>query len=196
MGDETYVFDILDLTDQDPHTWSLSSVVGEYYGSVAVSTTHVFVTGSAGTIRLPKDDLDIGNAVLQPQLQYSIVTNLANQQLYALSNANGEFMVTSGEVIGLIPLKHDTGLRDWTKRVMSFTEPIYLEHGSLIYSGYNRVLLGSHELHVVNLLNGRVEGVFDTVVRSSAPTGWANLGIVEFTLQQEYSVMYGSVAGT
>ena len=100
LGDETYVFDIMDLTSRDPTAVSVSSLVGEYYGGVGVSTSRVFVTGTLGTASLPKADLSVGSASFEPLLKYSIVTNLANQQLYALATSEGEYMVTSGEVSG------------------------------------------------------------------------------------------------
>ena len=80
------------------------------------------MTGELGTVILPKPDMSLSSSTLLSGTQYIIVSNLATQQLCALANDDGEYIASVGEVSGCVPLTPNTGLRDYNKRILWFTE--------------------------------------------------------------------------
>ena len=128
------IFDIFELTTLGSSSVNISELVGSYTGVLGVSSTRVFVSGTKATVGLLKSDLTSSDYTVVPGVNYTLVTNLASNQLYALSDVNGEYLSGAGDVSGLIALDHDTGLRDHKKRILWFTEPVHLSMWSTVYS--------------------------------------------------------------
>jgi len=108
---ESDIFDILDLTSNGATSVDVSSHVGDFYGSVALSSERVFVVGSEGTVGFPKDDLSSASPVLVTGQNHTLVTNLATQEIYALGDESEGFLQGVGILECLVPLDPDTALR-------------------------------------------------------------------------------------
>ena len=179
---------------------NVTSWIGYYYGNLALSSSRVFVTGELGTVGLQKSNLSDTDVIYVDSVNYTLVSNLATEQLYALGDVNGDFFGEAGELDSLIPLDGDSGLRDSSKRILWFTEAILVSSSSSIFAGLNRMTvtcLSTAETYTVNLLNGRVTAADGEVIhRWTSPIHWLQSGVVEFTKSdQKEHFVYGSPLG-
>jgi hypothetical protein len=191
-------FAIMHLSTAVPVTRDVSSLVGAYNGNLAVSTSRIFVSGEYGTMSFPKSDLQ-SNSYSMVHANYSLVTNLANQQVYALGDSNADFLVTSGDLDCLIPIHATTGLRDPAKRILWLTEAIHMGTGSVVASGHNSVGIvekATLEVYRINLRNGRVTEIDKSIDRWILPTPWLQSAVMEFSFEETHKLTYTVASGS
>jgi uncharacterized repeat protein (TIGR01451 family) len=117
-------------------------------GGVAVSRTHVYVTGDARTARYNAADLTAGIAVGTFPID-SMVTDLRTETVYLLGN--GTNVIVSGEMTTLIEM--DANGNPTTRRI-PLSRPVPLQVGFTetgIFAGYGRIAIYNGD-HVYNIL--------------------------------------------
>jgi hypothetical protein len=190
-------FEVLTLSSQNPSTVNVTGLIGTFDGSLGVSPTHVFVSGSRGTIGLSKGSLDSENPVVVTA-KSSMITNMANQRIFALGDADSNFIDGAGLLYCLIPLDPATGSRNYFGRILWLSEPVPVTYGAGLYSGHNRLVVTdstSLDSYEINLENGNVVQVEDEIRRSQTPVGALTFGIVEYTFQNALSINYAAPEG-
>jgi hypothetical protein len=105
----------------------------------------------------------------------------------------------SGYVEGLIPLLANSSHRDPSKRVLWFTERIFVPYKSSVYSGYHRAVFFNKitfEAVMVNLRNGRTYPLGTIVDRLPMTLQSPQVtGVVEHPFVGEVSFVYASLDG-
>ena len=194
-SDDDVIYDILQLTTDNPIVFSVVDIIGEATGTIGVSSSRVFVSGSLGTVGFLKFTT---SEYIIIEESYTIVTNLANQDVFALGNADGEFLTTAGELHCLVPLNPSTGIRNEARRILWLTVSFPLFAGSSLYSGYNRVLFlleNSMEIFHMDLLNGKVTQLEDSIVRGPVSSHWVKAGLASFNNQKQNELLYSGSGG-
>ncbi len=192
------VFDILDLTSLGATSVDVSSYVGDFHGSVALSSDRVFVVGSEGTVGFPKDDLSSASPVLVTGQNHTLVTNLATQEIYALGDASGKFLQDGGLLECLIPLDPDTALRAPQLRTIWLTEAILLSVGSSVLSGYHRLVVvdgDTRESYAIQMQNGEITELGPVLARQALSNDKFQGGVLSHTFQGEDKLLYTGPAG-
>jgi hypothetical protein len=158
----------------------------------------VFIAGRNQMLGLPKSNLSTaGQLSVLNSGNYSLVSNLKTQQLYALVDDSFRFLTGPGTVSNLLPLDGSSGVYVTGKRV-SLSQPIELVFGSGLFSGWNRIVLIdklSSTAFNVDLLNGMVQELQAAVSRWQTGEGWASWGVTEYTGYRNILIPFNSSSG-
>jgi hypothetical protein len=119
--------------------------IGSYYGGLALSSSKVFVSGDESAIGVLKSNLTFleGVSTLASASNYTIVSNLATQQLYALLDSDGGLLEGCGYISGLVALDGSTGRVSSGQKIIYLSEEVEFPYGSGIFVGYNRIVIVS-----------------------------------------------------
>lgn len=195
-GLEDDVFGVLAMTEKEVRAVDVSAYTGNFLGTLVMSSTKVLITGDSASVSLNKDLATEGSNIDGIK---SVVTNLHTQEIYALGDGDGNFLAGStGLVECLITLLPGTGARDTSHRLNWLTQPFYLGFQSAILSGFHRTIFIDSETsatYLVNLRNGRVTEMEETLDRVSRSANWLTYGLTEQPVPAEFSILYGSVTG-
>lgn len=187
-------FTILTITGSDSNFVDHDALSGDDRGGVVATPRYAYVVGDDYTARYNLD-LDPASGVSLP-IRDGIFTNLANGELYSLSNGVDEFDRYSVTDVTMA-IRMDSDLA-YTADTIFFSQPIKVSdynNYSGVFSGYNNLIIYSGETsrwYVVNLNDGIVQdlgGLADPEFLGSE--NWAVWGIAEFD-GQNYSVIFGS----
>ena len=193
------VFDVLDLTSTNAISVDVTVQVGDFHGSMALSTDRVFLSGSKGTVGYPKNNLASSSPVIVTGENYTLVTNLATQQVYAVGDEVGKSLQGVGYFHCLIPLDADSALHANSLATFWLSEAVFVSVGSNLYSGYNRIVVvdgTSLESFAIQLQNGRVTEMDDIALsRQAMSNDRFQGGVLAYSFQQEDILMYATPAG-
>ncbi|MCX8156388.1 MAG: immunoglobulin domain-containing protein [Verrucomicrobiae bacterium] len=177
-------FRIVGLYASNSKTMEHEALTGDDCGGIALSRSHVFVTGDNRTGRWLAEDLSQPAAVGSSPF-YGLVCNLRTETVYSF--AQGTTLITgSGQRITHLVELHGTNLTQ-TGRSITLSQPITNSYGGLVCSGFNRVglYINSTRLYYdIELPSGRV-----TVYGPAPQTAdfyiygsetWASWGVVEY----------------
>ena len=152
-GWEESDFFVVQLSEDNVQTLDISSLIGVFNGNLGVSSSKIFVSGDQATISLPKNNFSLSLAVssLHSQIgSYMFVNGIGTGELYAVGDEHGEFLSGPGFAGSLIHLDPDTALRS-NRRIVYFTEIVFLSYQSGIYAGFNRVVIVDKVWNLLNL---------------------------------------------
>jgi len=181
----------------------ISGEVGSFHGTLGISSTHVFAGGDAAIVGIPEDSLGLANLTSYAGSEignYMMVSNAANNQLYALGDVDGNYL-TGGEGYAkcLIALSSSTAMRNESVRLLWFTKSIFVSHGSFVSSGYNRVIIINADTlfgFAVDLRNSEVIAAGAVLGRMPViGTNWLSTGAAELLPGNMNSVLYCSLDG-
>jgi uncharacterized protein YqgC (DUF456 family) len=199
-GLEEDIFCVATLTDVNATVVNISTVLGNFRGNLAISSTTMFVNGDLAVVGFPKRSLRLQSAAPVKSNYTAVVTNVADGQMYALADGEGDAMNgASGYVEGLIALLANSSQRDPGKRVLWFTERIFVPYKSTVYSGYHRAVFFNKitsDAVMVNLRNGRTHVLGTAVDRLPVTLQSPQVtGVVEHPFVDEISFVYASLDG-
>jgi hypothetical protein len=173
-------------------------IAGDDRAGVAVTSKYAYVVGDDSTARYNLA-LDSASGVGLPKRD-GIFTNLANGELYSLSDGLIEFDTDNLMDINMA-IRMDSDLA-YTTDTIHFSRPITTsanDYSSGVFCGYNFLIIYSDFTdgwYAVNLLNGQVDSLGTLGDPEFIGTeNWATWGIAEFD-GENYSVIYRSNDGT
>lgn len=198
--DDTGTFEVSDLTSINFASVDISSSVENYFGQIAVSESNIHVIDETTAVSLGKDTLEATITALDQTAGFSVVTNIANNKMYAIGDSDGEFLLgATGYAQSLIPLQAATLLRDTNQQIIHLTEPVYISFQSTVYAGFNRAYImdiESSDYFQINLPNGHVKVVGEVMERANVNSiHWLSFAVAENSALGVRSVIYASEEG-
>lgn len=178
-------FNISSLTSANATTIEVNSLTGDDRGGIAVSGTHVFLTGDAATARFARGALSGGTGL--GVIRDSLVSDLRTEKVYLL--ANGTTPITPKDVStavvisSLLELDSATGVPNGTVITLSSAVSVPGNNSSTvgIFAGWGRVLIhNGTRVYQIALPSGAVTdlGALGTPTRTSSES-WAYWGVAE-----------------
>eukprot|EP01034_Spumella_vulgaris_P030166 gene30166-37333_t len=197
-GYEEGMFFVTALRSSGSNVVNVTSLAHAFYGGIALSATKVFVAGRSQILGLPKTNLSTSGVLTTLNSgNYSLVSNLKTQQVYALVDDSFNFLMGPGTVANLVPLDAGRGVY-LTGNKVSLSQSVYLPMGSGIFSGWNRIVLVNRLTSLAyNLdpLDGKVQELSAAMVRWQTGNGWASWGVAEYTGDTDISILYSTTTG-
>jgi hypothetical protein len=192
-------FRVVTLQVSDAVELDISEEVGRVFGTIGVSGSRIFVTGSDDAIAIDKGSREIQYQSLA-YADAALVTDLSTNKLYALGDADGEILEGElGDVASLVPLSADTAARSATARVVYLTSPVYIGVRSLVLSGYHHAVLVDHESgesYTVSFVTGAVKALPDLLPRTLETSYWITAGAADRPSVGSYGTIYAALDGT
>ena len=156
---------------------------GDDRGGIAVSSSHVFVSGDRATARFRRTDLGAGEPL--GRIHDGMVSNLRTAEVYLLGNGGRPLPRGGGQVTQLVPVSATSGLPSGTP--LDLSTPIDVagttSGGDVgLFAGYDRIAIHTGErVYHVALPSGDVTDLGPV----PAPTGrrcenWAYWGVAEY----------------
>ncbi len=192
------LFFVTSLSSAHRSVANVSAFTRVSHGGLALSATKVFVAGESQTIGVQKSDLSLSDPAVISSGNWSLVSNLATQQLYALADSHLSPLLGPGTVANLLPLDSDSGAVISGAKTVSLSESVFLSFGSGIFSGWNRLVLVDRITTFafsVDPRSGKVQGLQSAIVRWHSGAGWAVWGVAEYSLGAQVSILYAVSSG-
>ena len=191
------IFSVWKLTNQN--NWTQPVPVSSV-GALAVTSSKLIVFSNKGTGIIPKNSLNISQVVVT-SINYTIVSNIGDGQLYAVGDTSANFLFGPGIAKCFIPLDSITGLRSSAKRIVWFTQPVGMWFLSSLHTGFDRVMYVDRItslVYSISMLNGRVTLQDSSVLyRSTTPAFvWMTVGVAEQPTANVTSFLQGSYRGS
>ena len=181
-GFDVGIFQVVAYRTSNAHSVNISSLAQAFHGGIAVSGAKVFVAGENQILGLPKTNLSTSSPLATLHSgNFSLVSNLATQQMYALVDGSFNFLVGPGSVSNLMPLDQNSGTYV-SGKVVSLALSITLDFGSGIFSGWTRIVFvdgSTLTAYNVDPLDGMVQTLTPALQRWEIGAGWAAWGIAE-----------------
>ncbi|WP_254506577.1 beta strand repeat-containing protein [Anatilimnocola floriformis] len=204
MGNE---FQILSLTNNNANVVTQYPLAGDDRGGIAVSSTHVLVTDDGNTERFALSNLSSGTASTKND---GIVSNLRNQQLYALGTSattpiDGD---TSSQTITHLIELDSTGAPSGNSLALSsaitVTTGVRVANG--VFAGMDQIFVfqrtagefgnASGNVWKIDLPSGTVTNLGSVTLSPGTAENWAFWGVAEHFGGQDYLAYAGPFNGT
>jgi uncharacterized repeat protein (TIGR01451 family) len=173
-------FIVLGLSTNGCLIVDINSVCGDDRGGIAVSPSHAFYTGDAGTGRFAAGDLSGGAAT--GRFYDALASNLRSEQVYSLANGTNIIVNPGGTVTALLEIDGATGIL--TGNRIDLSAPIVMAPGGAagIFSGYDRIVLhNGTNVYDVALPSGTVVNLGAMAPPTHALSeSWTYWGVAEY----------------
>lgn len=173
-------FKVLSLDTANSVAVEHSAVTGDDFGGIAVSNSHLFVTGNTATARFNRTNLS--GAASTGFLYEALTGDLRSQKVYSFGSGPGAPTTQSSLFADrLLEVNGTTGALTGTEIVLSEFIPIGFDTG--FFAGYDRVVVhpSNGAVYEINPANGQV-----TILSGFLPNaphqngaGWAYFGVAE-----------------
>jgi hypothetical protein len=186
-------FRIINLLTNNSKTVEHESLTGDDCGGIAVSRSHVFVTGDSRTGRWLASDLTQASTVGSSPF-YGLVCNLRTETVYSFAQGTRLIDYSGNQRITHLVELHGTNLTQ-TGRTIELSQAITNSYGSLVCSGFNRVGLYDRTTRMyydIELPSGRVTPYGPAPDTAQfyiyGSETWAAWGVVEYYDEALYMV--------
>lgn len=186
--EETSTFRVTSFGTTNCQTIQHDPPSGDDRGGIAVSDTHLFVTGDTATVRMTLDTLSGLSTVSPSRIHDGLLSDLSTGQVYVLLTATGQqpagtFLSGTTTITQLGLLDGVTG--DLTSTLVPLSVPIPLTNSSGVFAGYGGALIGVNSSGLQWWHIALPSGVVTRLGNTQLPTrrtceNWAWWGVAEF----------------
>lgn len=178
-------FSITSLSTANATVIEVNSLTGDDRGGIAVSGTHVFLTGDSATARFARGSLSGGAGL--GVIRDSLVSDLRTEKAYLLADGTTPIAPrgVSGSVVinSLVELDSSTGVPNGTVVTLSSTISVPGNSSSTvgIFAGWSRVVIhNGARVYQIALPSGTVTDLGPLGVPTRTPSeSWAYWGVAE-----------------
>jgi hypothetical protein len=195
----TTVLHIEQLTETRSSVVDVGVRTGAFGGSIALSSTKLFVSDMSGSVNIDSATLNIDSVMSSEVTYFALVGDLSTRQVYSLLDGDGLPLTESGFLEGLQRVESTADMHTNSRPIVWLSESVALSFGSAVFAGSNRIVVADRSsllCYSIFPSTGKVTYLGSVLPRWQHGDNWLSWGVAEFSSVSGVSLVYGSLNGT